>query len=105
MFDPSAADTETVERMKTLPLGDIDQLMAEIGKYDVSFVGYSLPFIEGEPIKISDDPELDAMADILSIDHGIYTGNRGDEFNHTKNAIIHPETGRKVFIDVCIHNR
>ncbi len=60
-------------------------------------VGYSLPFIAGEAIRIDDDGQLAATADELT-KKGIYTGNR----DHSLNAVVNPELEVKKFIDVEI---
>lgn len=63
-------------------------------------VGYSLPFADGEPIRIVDDEKLVEAADYLEQAYGIYVGDRGKENTRTYNAVVNRETGEKRFIDV-----
>ncbi|MBI2074600.1 MAG: hypothetical protein HYT83_02040 [Candidatus Levybacteria bacterium] len=67
-------------------------------------IGYSIPFIQGDPIKICDDPELSDLAERLERIHGIYVGNKGEgSANNSLNAVILPN-GNKKFIDVRLVN-
>ncbi|MFA9288459.1 MAG: hypothetical protein ACEQSA_01090 [Weeksellaceae bacterium] len=69
---------------------------------EVEKVGYSLPFIEGEAIKISDDSELCDVADMLKRSAGIYVGHRGGRYNDSCNAIVDEASAVKKFIDVRV---
>lgn len=64
------------------------------------YVGYSLPFIQGEAINISEDEELVKAADEIESTRKVYLGNRKSDQNASRNAIVNQETGVKKFIDV-----
>lgn len=61
--------------------------------------GYSIPFVEGTPVKICQYPELMACGLRLLQDHRIYVGSPGSSLNWSKNAILTSD-GRAKFIDV-----
>lgn len=72
------------------------------GSYE--YVGYSLPFVDGIPIKICDDPNLMRIADEIEDKSIVYVGNRG-EINASQNAVVNPDSGIKKFIDVKVRNK
>lgn len=64
---------------------------------ELTYVGYSIPFIEGQAIRIAEDDELKEIAEQIEKRGGIYLGNRS---GGSLNAIVNQETGVKKFIDV-----
>lgn len=69
------------------------------------YVGYSLPFVDGESIRISEDDELMRVADEIELSSRVYVGNRGLNGNSSRNAVISRETEIKKFIDVSVRNK
>jgi len=63
---------------------------------DPIVLGYSLPFIEGQSIKINDDTELIVAANKLAMYEKLYVGHRNDSLN----AVVNNDTGVKKFVDV-----
>ncbi len=71
---------------------------------DTNLVGYSLPYLEGIPEKISKDIELDVMADQLEKKYNLFLGSRGTTIvRGSKNAILLNDGGKR-FIDVRLKN-
>lgn len=66
-------------------------------------VGYSLPYLEGVPQRISRDRELNIVADELEKNYNLFLGSRGTIIRFSKNAILLKD-GNKRFIDVRLKN-
>lgn len=69
------------------------------------YVGYSLPFIDGESVRITEDDELMRAADNIEFSTRVYVGNRGLDGSNSRNAVVNRKTGVKRFIDVSIRNK
>src|SRR5258708_6989614 len=69
-----------------------------------SLVGYSLPYLDGVPGRISKDHELNMIADGLEKNYNLFLGSRGTTvIRGSKNAILLND-GSKRFIDVRLKN-
>jgi len=67
-------------------------------------VGYSLPYLDGTPERISKDKELSVLADVLEENYNLFLGSRGTSIiRGSKNAILLTD-GSKRFIDVRLKN-
>ncbi len=67
-------------------------------------VGYSLPYLDGIPERISKDKELNILADELEGNYNLFLGSRGTTvIRGSKNAILLND-GSKRFIDVRLKN-
>jgi hypothetical protein len=69
------------------------------GEYGYRPVGYSIPWIEGEAVKICEDKYLTSRANYLENNFGLYVGNRGAK-TESRNAIVSPSGKKRRFIDV-----
>lgn len=67
-------------------------------------VGYSLPYVGGQIVRISDNPELTAVANKIEGQYNLFVGARGKTgIGDAKNALLLP-SGEKRFIDVQLAN-
>ncbi len=63
-------------------------------------VGYSLPYVQGEKVRVCKDAELTLIADNLEGQYNLFVGDRGKTLiRGSKNAMV-CKTGQKKFIDV-----
>ncbi len=68
--------------------------------FSPELIGYSLPYVNGTPIKICKDNELNNIANWLEENYNLFLGSRGTSIiRGSKNAIVLPDNQKK-FIDV-----
>ena len=79
-------------------------MWTDTGEPGSNVVGYSLPFTEGDAVRICDHPELLALGREIHQQQTIYLGDNGS-VNRSRNLVINSTTGEKRFIDVRLWQR